>query len=75
MALMDRPPALHQPALDVLSGERVADLGLSQAEASQRAIRKADQTWLFAPSEAAFEVLQALQALVGLNSVSSEGNS
>jgi hypothetical protein len=53
------PHALHQQSRAGLEGENVSDFGLAQAEASQRAVRTADQTCLFAPSEATFEVLQA----------------
>jgi hypothetical protein len=59
MAPMERPSALHKQSAMGSEGECVADFGLAQAEASQRAIRISDQTCLFAPSEAMFEVLQA----------------
>lgn len=51
--------ALHQQSQQGLEGENVSDFGLAQAEASSRVVRTADQTCLFAPSEATFEVLQA----------------
>jgi hypothetical protein len=46
MAAMDLPFALHQQSVKGSEGESVADFGLAQAEASQRAIRTADQTCL-----------------------------
>jgi hypothetical protein len=53
------PAELHRQSLENMEGEAIADFGLGQAEASQRAIRTADQTCLFAPSSAMFEIMQA----------------
>lgn len=56
---MALPSLLHEQWMTGSEGENVPDFGLAQAEASQRAIRTADQTCIFAPSEAMFEILQA----------------
>ena len=59
MAPMELPFALHRQTTSGYDLGSIADFGLAQAESSQTAIRTADQTCLFAPSEATFEVLQA----------------